>query len=107
MRARPFVALVVATLVLVTIFGASVAQAQDMFGTGESYWGEHTMNAIFNLWPALAIIVFTALLAGATIGFYELDRATALLLFGASVYLVYHFYWPTANVASGLHFLGL
>jgi hypothetical protein len=107
MRARSLIVLMLATLIFVTILGASVGRAQDMFGTGESYWGEHMMNAIFNLWPAVAIIVFGFLLMGGMVGFYPLDRATVLMLFGTSAYLIYHFYWQPAHIASGLHFLGL
>jgi hypothetical protein len=106
MRARSLLVLVVATLIIITVLGAAVGEAQDLFGTGESYWGEHMVNTLFNTWPAVAVVVFAGLLAGGMVGFYELDRGSSFLLLATSIYLVYHFYVQPAHVASGLHFLG-
>ncbi len=98
MPARPLSILVIATLLIVTIVGTGVAEAQ--LDTGESYWGEHIMNGIFGLWPAALIAVFTALLAGGVFGLYELDRTSMLVLAAASAFLAYHFYWQPAHPAS-------
>jgi hypothetical protein len=96
-RAYPFTVILVATLVLVGILGTGIAAAQ--MDTGESYWGEHMINAIVNLWPAAAIALFVVFVAGAIVGFYSLDRVTIAILLAASVYLAYHFYWlPTHRV---------
>jgi hypothetical protein len=89
------IALVVATLLIVGNLSPGIATAQ--MDTGESYWGEQMINAIANLWPAVAIAIFVAFTGGAVAGFYQLDRATIVLLLAASVYLGYHFYWQPAH----------
>lgn len=94
-RGYPLIALVVATLLIVGNLGPGIATAQ--MDTGESYWGEHMINAIVNLWPAAAIAVSIAFTGGAVAGFYQLDRATIVFLLAASVYLAYHFYWQPAH----------
>jgi len=94
-RACPLIALVVATLLVVGNLSTGIATAQ--MDTGESYWGEHMINAIGNLWPAAAIGVFVAFTAGAVTGFYQVDRATIVFLLAASAYLAYHFYWQPAH----------
>jgi hypothetical protein len=93
-RAYPLIALVVATLLVVGPLSTGATAQMD---TGESYWGEHMINAIANLWPAAAIAVFVAFTGGAVAGFYQLDRATIVFLLAASVYLAYHFYWQPAH----------
>ncbi|HET7264487.1 MAG TPA: hypothetical protein VFL28_07455 [bacterium] len=98
MPVRQLSMVVIATLLIVSIVGIGVAQAQ--LDTGESYWGERMMNGIFNLWPAAAIAIFTALLAGGVFGLYELDRTSMLVLAAASAFLAYHFYWQPAHPAS-------
>jgi uncharacterized membrane protein AbrB (regulator of aidB expression) len=98
MRARPLSLLVIATLLLVSILGVGVAEAQ--LDTGESYWGEQMINGIFDLWPAVAIAILTGLLAGGVFGFYELDATTMLVLLAASAFLAYHFYWQPTHSAS-------
>ena len=98
MRARPLSVLVIATLVIVSILGVSVAEAQ--LDNGESYWGENIMNGIFHLWPAVAIAILLGLLAGGVFGLYELDATSMLFLLAASAFLAYHFYWQPAHPAS-------
>ena len=98
MRAHTLSALIIAPLLIVSILGIGVAEAQ--LDTGESYWGENMMNGIFHLWPAVAIAIFAGLLAGGVFGLYELDRATMLFLFAASAFLAYHFYWRPIHAAS-------
>jgi hypothetical protein len=97
-RTRPLSVLVIAILLVVGILGVGIAEAQ--LDTGESYWGEHMINGIFNLWPAAAIAIFTAFLTGGVFGLYELDAATMLFLLAASAFLAYHFYWQPAHPAS-------
>lgn len=94
-RAYRFTAAVVAALVFVGSLGTGMASAQ--VDTGESYWGEHMINAIANSWPAVAIVLFLLFIAGAIAGFYTLDRSTIVLLLAASVYLAYRFYWVPAH----------
>lgn len=94
-RAYRFTAALVAALVFVGSLGTAMASAQT--DTGESYWGEHMINAIANSWPAVAIVLFLLFIAGAIAGFYTLDRSTILLLLAASVYLAYRFYWVPAH----------
>lgn len=98
MRARPLIALAAATLTIVAILGAGIAEAQ--LDNGESYWGEHMVTAIFHIWPAVAIVVLMVFLAGGLVGFYELDRTTIVFLLAASAYLGYHFYWQPAHPGS-------
>jgi hypothetical protein len=90
-RASRLMALILASLILVGMVGTDIAAAQ--MDTGESYLGERMINGMFNLWPAAAIVVFIGLIAGGVVGFYKLDRATAVLLLAASAFLAYHFYW--------------
>ncbi len=94
-RAYRFTAVVVAALVFVGSLGTGIASAQ--MDTGESYWGEHMINAIANLWPGVAIVLFLLFIAGAIAGFYVLDSSTIVLLLAASGYLAYHFYWLPAH----------
>jgi hypothetical protein len=98
MRTRSLSMLAIATLLIVSILGVGIAEAQ--LDTGESYWGEHMMNGIFHLWPAVAIAILTWLLAGGVFGLYELDAASMLFLLAASAFLAYHFYWHPAHPAS-------
>lgn len=97
-RARPLSVVVIAILLVVSILGVGIAEAQ--LDTGESYWGEHIMNGIFHLWPAVVIVILTAFLTGGVFGLYELDAATMLFLLAASAFLAYHFYWQPAHPAS-------
>lgn len=99
MRAGPLSVLVIATLLVVTVLGAGVAEAQ--MDTGESYWGEHMINAIVHLWPAVAIVLLAGLLAAGVFGLFEMDRATKLFLLAAAAFLAYHFYWQPAHPAAG------
>jgi hypothetical protein len=94
---RRFVALLMAALLLATL-GAQTAHAQ--LDTGEAYWGEHTVNAIFHLWPAATIAVLMVFVAGGLFGFYELDATTVLFLLGASAFLAYHYYWRPVHLVS-------
>ncbi|GEM_PF-4709237 len=90
---------VIATLVTVGVLTAGIAGAQP--GTGESYWGEHTLNGILHTWPAVAIAVLAALVVGRLLGFYEMGAATTLLVLAAIAFLVYQFYWrPVPPVSS-------
>jgi hypothetical protein len=98
MRARPASVLVIAILLIVSILGLGIAEAQ--LDNGESYWGEHMINGIFHLWPAVVIAILVGLLAGGMFGIYELDAATMLFLLAASAFLAYHFYWQPAHPAS-------
>lgn len=97
MRARSWSVLVIATA-LTIVLGAGIAEAQ--MNTGESYLGEQIMNAIFHLWPTVAIVVLTALVAGGVLGVYDLGRATMLFLLAAAAFLAYHFYWQPTHPAS-------
>ena len=98
MRARSLSVLMIAILLSVIILGVGIAEAQ--LDTGESYWGEHMMNGIFHLWPAVAIAILTGLLAGGVFGLYELDATSMLFLLAASAFLAYHFYWHPAHPSS-------
>jgi hypothetical protein len=99
MRARSRPVLVIATALIIIVMGAGIAEAQ--MDTGESYWGEHMIDGIVHLWPAVAIAILTGLVAGGMLGLYELDCASILLMLAASAFLAYHFYWQPAHPASG------
>ena len=98
MRTRPLSLLVIATLLIVGMLGVGIAEAQ--LDTGESYWGEHVMNGIFNLWPIVVIAILIGLLAGGAFGLYELDAASMLFLLAVSAFLAYHFYWQPTHPTS-------
>ncbi len=100
MRTRTLYVLVIAALCIVGILSVGIAEAQQLLDTGESYWGENILNGIFNLWPAVAIAIFTALLAGGVFGLYELGATSMLFLMAVSAILAYHFYWHPAHPVS-------
>ena len=96
-RIRSVAVFVVAALLMVTVAGGGIARAQ--LETGESYWGEHMLNGIASLWPAVVIAVCVGVLAGAVVGFYEIDRGSLVFLLGVSGFLAYRFYWQPAHAA--------
>jgi hypothetical protein len=98
MRPRTLLMAAIATLLIVSSLTARVAEGQT--ATGESYWGEHTLNGIFQTWPAVAIAVFAGFLAGGMLGLYELDTASVLFLLAGIAFLAYHFYWHPVHAAS-------
>ena len=89
MRLRPPSAAVVALILIVClgIPGTATGQTDD-----ESYWGEHTLNGFVRVWPAVVIAVLAAPLAAATLGFFELDATSALVLLAAIAFLTFHYY---------------
>ena len=99
MSVRVWLAPMVAVLLMVSVVTSGVARAQV---PGESYWGEHTLNGLFQTWPLVALVVLGVVLAGGMFGIYELDVITTVLLLAGLAYLAYHLYRYPVHLGSSV-----